>query len=73
MGSFNILTYFNNRKKYYKDIANATIIKSIVLTIVQLSVGFIHSPSDVDVTVLCPKGKYADLLTKNGIKVHSRP
>jgi O-antigen/teichoic acid export membrane protein len=39
-GLFNILNYFNNRKKYYKDIANATIIKSIVLVIVQLSIGF---------------------------------
>ena len=40
-GLFNILNYFNNRKKYYKDIANATIIKSIILAIVQLSIGFI--------------------------------
>jgi O-antigen/teichoic acid export membrane protein len=40
-GVWNILNYFNNRKKLYKDIANATIIKSIVLAIVQLSLGFI--------------------------------
>lgn len=39
-GIFNLLSYFNNRKKNYKDIANATIIKSIMLAIVQLSVGF---------------------------------
>lgn len=39
-GIFNILNYFNNRKKYYKDIANATIIKSIVMAVIQLSVGF---------------------------------
>ncbi len=39
-GMFNLLSYFNNRKKNYKDIANATIIKSIMLAIVQLSVGF---------------------------------
>ena len=42
-GIFNILNYFNNRKKYYKDIANATITKSIILAIVQLSIGFIKS------------------------------
>jgi len=40
-GVWNILNYFNNRKKQYKDIAKATIIKSIVTAIVQLSVGFI--------------------------------
>ncbi len=40
-GTWNILNYFNNRKKQYKDIAKATIIKSIVIAIVQLSVGFI--------------------------------
>lgn len=42
-GTFNILSYFSNRKKYYQDISNATIIKSIVLSIVQLSVGFVKS------------------------------
>ncbi len=42
-GLFNILNYFNNRRKNYKDIANATIIKSVILAIVQLSVGFIKS------------------------------
>jgi O-antigen/teichoic acid export membrane protein len=40
-GLFNILNYFNNRKKQYKDLAKANIIKSIVLAIVQLSIGFI--------------------------------
>ncbi|MEA3314866.1 MAG: oligosaccharide flippase family protein, partial [Campylobacterota bacterium] len=34
-GLWNILNYFNNRKKQYKDIAKATIIKSIVTAIVQ--------------------------------------
>ena len=42
-GIFNILNYFNNRKKYYKDIATATITKSIILAITQLSIGFIKS------------------------------
>jgi O-antigen/teichoic acid export membrane protein len=40
-GLYNILNYFNNRKKQYKDLAKATILKSIVLAIVQLSIGFI--------------------------------
>jgi len=39
-GLYNILNYFNNRKKYYKDIASATIIKSIITAVIQLSVGF---------------------------------
>jgi len=40
IGIYNILNYFNNRKKNYKDIARALILKSIVLSIVQLSIGF---------------------------------
>ncbi len=43
MGFFNILNYFNIRRKNYKDIANATIIKSIAAAIIQLSIGFIKS------------------------------
>jgi len=41
IGLFNILSYFNNRKKQYKDIAMATIIKSIILAVVQLTIGFL--------------------------------
>jgi O-antigen/teichoic acid export membrane protein len=40
IGFFNILNYFNIRKKYYKDIAKATIVKSIILSIIQLTIGF---------------------------------
>ena len=40
-GFFNILNYFNIRQKNYKDIAKATVFKSIVLAIVQLGIGFI--------------------------------
>lgn len=43
LGLFNLLTNYNNRMKYYKDIANATILKSIVLASVQLIIGFIKS------------------------------
>jgi len=42
-GMYNLLSYFNNRKQEYKDMANATIIKSIVLVIVQLGVGMIKA------------------------------
>jgi len=43
MGIWNILNYFNNRKKQYKDIAKATIIKSIGIAIIQLSIGSVKS------------------------------
>lgn len=41
IGIFNILNYFNTRKKEYKNLANAKIIKSIILAIIQLSVGLL--------------------------------
>ena len=42
IGIFNLLNYFNNRKKNYKDISNANILKSIVAAIMQLSIGLIQ-------------------------------
>jgi len=42
-GLYNIVYYFNNRRKNYKDLRNATIFKSIILAIIQLSVGVIKS------------------------------
>lgn len=44
-GLFNILNYFNNRRKNYEDLKNATILKAIVLAIVQLVIGFIKTGS----------------------------
>ncbi len=41
MGLFNLLNYFNNRKKFYKDLAKAKIYKSIGMAIVQISFGFV--------------------------------
>ena len=41
IGLYNLLNYFNNRKKQYKDLANATILKSLITAIIQLSIGFI--------------------------------
>lgn len=40
LGIFNLLKYFNTRRKYYKDIAISSIIKSITMTIIQLGIGF---------------------------------
>jgi len=39
-GWFNILTYLNNRKKLYKDIAIAGVYKSTAMGVTQVSVGF---------------------------------
>lgn len=39
-GIFNLLNYFNTRKKYYKDLASATIIRSLLGGVIQLSLGF---------------------------------
>jgi O-antigen/teichoic acid export membrane protein len=40
MGCFNLLNYFNNRKKLYKDLAKANVFKSITMAVIQLSLGF---------------------------------
>jgi len=40
-GIYNLLNYFNNRKKQYRDLANATIVKSIITAIIQLSIGIV--------------------------------
>jgi len=40
-GLYNILNYWNNRKKYYKDLAKATVLKSIAGSITQLILGFL--------------------------------
>ena len=42
-GCFNLLNYFNNRKKQYKDLAKANVMKSIALAVVQLGVGFVKA------------------------------
>ncbi|KAB7889877.1 lipopolysaccharide biosynthesis protein [Poseidonibacter ostreae] len=41
LGLFNSLNYYNIRKKYFKDIAKAVIIKSIVMASFQLTIGFL--------------------------------
>jgi len=43
IGLFNILNYFNNRMKHYKDLAKVNIYKSIANAIVQLSFGFMKA------------------------------
>lgn len=41
VGLFNLLNYFNIRIKKYKDLAKSTVIKSLVLAVFQLIVGFV--------------------------------
>ena len=43
IGCFNLLNYFNNRLKQYKDLAKANVYKSIGMAIVQLSLGFLKT------------------------------
>ena len=43
IGLFNLLSYYNNRQKNYKTIASSTIIKSIVLAVVQLLIGVLKT------------------------------
>ena len=43
VGLFNLLTLFNNRQKNYRDIAQATVLKSIVMGVVQISIGILKS------------------------------
>lgn len=38
-GLFNLLTYYHTRQQHYKDIARASVVKSIVLSVVQIIVG----------------------------------
>ncbi|SDD94534.1 oligosaccharide flippase family protein [Riemerella columbipharyngis] len=42
LGVFSLLNYYNNRKKYYEDLAKATVLRSIVLSIVQILGGFFY-------------------------------
>lgn len=42
-GCFNLLNYFNNRKKQYKDLAKTKVAKSVAASIVQLSLGFMKT------------------------------
>jgi len=43
IGIFNLLNYFNNRMKQYKDLAKANVYKSIGMAAVQLSLGFLKA------------------------------
>ncbi len=43
LGLWNVLNYYNNRKKKYKDLRNAHIIRSIVLASTHLIIGFLKS------------------------------
>lgn len=43
IGLFNLLNYFNTRKKNYKDIANTNIIKGVIFATIQLTVGIVKN------------------------------
>jgi len=43
IGCFNLLRFFNNRKKLYKDLAKVNVYKSIGMVIVQLFLGFLKA------------------------------
>lgn len=42
-GLFNVLNYYNNRIKRYKDIAQASMVKAVVLATVQLAAGVLRA------------------------------
>lgn len=68
-GVFNVLKYFNNRKKQYKDLANAAIMKSIVLATIQLGIGFVKQGSSGLVSGQIVSQMFANMkLLKNIIK-----
>jgi O-antigen/teichoic acid export membrane protein len=69
IGFFNILNYFNNRRKNYKDIANAVILKSVISAIIQLSIGFVKSGATGLISGQIVSQMFANLrLLKNIIK-----
>ena len=41
IGIFNVLSYFNIRKRYYKDMASAKIFKATAMAVIQVSMGFL--------------------------------
>jgi hypothetical protein len=42
-GLWNLIRYLSIKKKQYKHLANLTIVKSIVLALVQISIGLVKS------------------------------
>jgi len=69
IGVFNLLNYYNNRQKNYKDIANATIVKSIVLAMIQLGIGFLKTGASGLISGQIISSLFANLqLLKNIVK-----
>ncbi|MCP4552058.1 MAG: oligosaccharide flippase family protein [Bacteroidetes bacterium] len=68
-GIYNLLNYFNVRKEQYKDVANSKIIKSIILVVVQLSIGFMKNGASGLITGQIFSLIFANMrLLKNAIK-----
>jgi len=69
IGFFNLLSYYNNRQENYKSMAKATIIKSVVLAVVQLVVGFFKTGASGLISGQIISSLFANLqLLKNIIK-----
>jgi len=69
IGLFNLLSYYNNRQKNYKDISSATIIKSVVLAVVQLTLGFFKAGASGLISGQIISSLFANIrLLKNIIK-----
>jgi O-antigen/teichoic acid export membrane protein len=69
-GLFTILNSFNNRQKNYRDIADAIVVKSLFMAVVQLSIGFIKSGatgliSGNIISVFFANGKLARNIIRN--------
>ena len=68
-GLFNVLKYFNNRKKHYKSLAKASVIKSIIAAVLQLSIGFLKQGATGLITGQIVSQLFANMqLFKNIIK-----
>ncbi|HFU75306.1 MAG TPA: lipopolysaccharide biosynthesis protein [Arcobacter sp.] len=72
IGLFNLLSYYNNRMENYKDIAHATIVKSIILAVVQIVVGLMKSGAMGLISGQLASSFFANLrLLKNIVTTHN--
>jgi len=69
IGVFNVLNFLNTRMKHYKDLSKALIYKSLALTVIQLSVGFIYQGATGLISGLIISNFFGNLkLSKNIIQ-----
>ena len=73
IGLFNLLSYYNTRQKNYRDIANATVVKSIVLATVQLLIGVLKTGASGLISGQIISSLFANMqLLKNIVKDKKR-